>query len=161
MTSGQRLIQLLAPQNDEHILDLGCGLGDLTAHLAASGAHVTGLDCSAVLLEQARHRYPQIEWLCADFLLAEPAQTYDAIFSHAALHWVGRYGETARRLYHSLRPGGRIAVSLGGFTPALAMMEFGLPSAPELEAILHAAGFEAVHLISQPGLLLVTAIRPE
>ncbi len=160
MTSGQRLIELLAPKPGERVLDAGCGIGDLTAQLAASGAQVTGLDHSAVLLEQARHRYPQIAWFQADFLETAPSPAYDAVFSHAALHWIGDYPETARRLYAWLRPGGRIAITAGGVTPALAMMESGLPPAAALEAILLAAGFEAVRVISEPGLLLATASRP-
>lgn len=157
MSSGERLIELLAPQPGEQILDVGCGIGDLTVRLAASGAEVTGLDHSAVLLEQARLRYPRITWLHADFLLAEPSPIYDAVFSHAALHWIGQYAEAARRLHGWLRPGGRIAVSLGGMTPALAMMEAGLPSASGWEEILSAAGFEAVRISSEPGLLLAGA----
>ena len=160
MTSGQRLIELLAPQPGEPILDVGCGIGDLTAQLAASGAKVTGLDHSAVLLEQARLRYPRITWLHADFLFAEPAPIYDAVFSHAALHWIGHYAEAARRLHGWLRPGGRIAVTLGGMTPALAMMGGGLPSASALEDILSAAGFEGVQVNSEPGLLLAAARCP-
>lgn len=160
MTSGQRLIELLAPRPGERILDAGCGLGELTAQLAASGALVTGLDHSAVLLEQARLRYPYVEWICADFLHAGPPETYDAIFSHAALHWMGSYPETAHVLFSWLRPGGRIAVSLGGLPLALVMMESGLPSAAAFEAILRNAGFEAARVMSEPGLLLVTARRP-
>jgi trans-aconitate methyltransferase len=161
VNSGQRLIELLAPQPGEQILDIGCGIGDLTARIAASGAQVTGLDHSAVLLEQARLRYPQITWLHADFLLAEPAPIYDAVFSHAALHWIGHYAEAALLLFDWLRPGGRIAVSLGGMTPALAMMEGDLPSASELEDILSAAGFDAVRVSSEPGLLLAAARCPQ
>lgn len=160
MTSSERLIELLAPQPGEQILDVGCGIGDLTAQIAATGAQVTGLDHSAVLLEQARLRYPRITWIHADFLLAEPAPLYDGVFSHAALHWIGRYAEAAERLHGWLRPGGRMAVSLGGMTPALAMMEGGLPSAKALEEILSAAGFEAVHVDSEPGLLLAAARCP-
>jgi trans-aconitate methyltransferase len=160
VTSGQRLIALLAPQPGEHILDLGCGLGSLTAEIAAAGAHVTGLDHSEILLEQARLRRPRVTWQCADFLLAEPTPAYDAIFAHATLHWIGRYAESARLLYAWLRPGGRIAISLGGVTPALAMMESGLPSAEAYTGMLQAAGFETACVISEPGLLLVTAARP-
>jgi len=160
VTSGERLIALLAPQPGEQILDVGCGIGDLTAQIAATGAQVTGLDHSAVLLEQARLRYPPITWIHADFLLAEPAPIYDAVFSHAALHWIGHYAEAAVRLHGWLRPGGRIAVSLGGLTPALAMMESGLPSATALEGTLRAAGFEVVRIDSEPGLLLAAARWP-
>ena len=160
MTSGQRLLALLAPQPGERILDIGCGIGDLTAQIAQCGAQVTGLDHSAVQLEQARLRYPQVEWICADFRHVEPDHTYDAVFCHAALHWIGNYPEAATLIFRWLRSGGRIAVSLGGVTPALAMMEAGLPSAATFETILRDAGFEAVCLISEPGLLLATASRP-
>lgn len=159
MSSGERLIELLAPQAGERIIDLGCGLGDLTARLAQTGARVTGLDHSAVLLEQARLRYPGIEWLCGDLLEPEPGRACDAIFSHATLHWIGRYAETFGRLTGWVRPGGRIAFSLGGVTPALAMMESGLPPAAELEATLLAAGWESARVIGEPGLLLATARR--
>ena len=44
---GAPLLELLAPQQGQRILDLGCGDGDLTAKIAASGASVLGLDASA------------------------------------------------------------------------------------------------------------------
>ena len=38
------------------VLDLGCGLGDLTAELVARGARVIGIDASEELLSAARSR---------------------------------------------------------------------------------------------------------
>ena len=41
---GADLVEMLAPEPGERILDLGCGTGHLTDRIAAAGAEVTGLD---------------------------------------------------------------------------------------------------------------------
>ena len=53
---GNAVLQLLAPQTGEAILDLGCGDGVLTEKLAAAGAQVLGLDCEGAMLDAARAR---------------------------------------------------------------------------------------------------------
>ncbi len=60
---GQGLVELLAPQAGETILDLGCGTGQLTNQIAQSGARVTGLDHSESLLLSSRLYYPDISFL--------------------------------------------------------------------------------------------------
>ncbi len=48
------VIEWLAAQPGEYILDLGCGDGQLTARIAAMGANVAGVDSSAEMVEAAR-----------------------------------------------------------------------------------------------------------
>jgi 2-polyprenyl-3-methyl-5-hydroxy-6-metoxy-1,4-benzoquinol methylase len=48
------VVDLLAPRPGEHILDLGCGDGVLTAKLASTGCHVIGVDASAAQIHAAR-----------------------------------------------------------------------------------------------------------
>jgi ubiquinone/menaquinone biosynthesis C-methylase UbiE len=43
---GNNLIELLAPKQDEEILDLGCGTGDLAKKLDDLGVNVVGVDHS-------------------------------------------------------------------------------------------------------------------
>ncbi len=50
---GQAVLDLLAAQKGERILDLGCGSGQLTAAIADTGAAVTGLDSSPEMLAEA------------------------------------------------------------------------------------------------------------
>jgi protein-L-isoaspartate O-methyltransferase len=57
---GAELIELLAPQAGERILDLGAGTGHLAARIAEAGAVVTGIDASEVMVEQARRNYPAL-----------------------------------------------------------------------------------------------------
>lgn len=37
---GEGILQLLAAQDGEHILDLGCGTGDIASTLSEKGVHV-------------------------------------------------------------------------------------------------------------------------
>ena len=111
---GQELIELLASQAGERILDLGCGTGHLTSQLALAGASVTGLDVSQSMIEQARKNYTDLEFVkadAADFAFAEP---FDAVFSNAALHWVKRAENVVVCLARALKPGGRFVAEFGG-----------------------------------------------
>ena len=51
---GMPVVELLAPQKGEKILDLGCGDGALTLKLREMGVDVTGVDASAPQIEAAR-----------------------------------------------------------------------------------------------------------
>src|SRR5215510_12444064 len=52
---------------DQTVLDLGCGIGDLAAMLAQRGAHVIGLDMSEELVREARSRQiPDAEFRMTD-----------------------------------------------------------------------------------------------
>ena len=51
------VLELLAPQPHESILDIGCGPGVLAPVVAAAGASYTGVDASARLLAFARHHH--------------------------------------------------------------------------------------------------------
>jgi trans-aconitate methyltransferase len=110
---GNSLIEWLQPQPGEKILDLGCGTGELTARLAASGARITGLDSSASMIESARRNFPEVEFVVANAAsFSLPAQ-FDAVFSNAALHWMLEKEQVAARIYQHLKPGGRLILEMG------------------------------------------------
>jgi SAM-dependent methyltransferase len=48
------------------VLDVGCGLGTLSAAAAARGAAVTGADLADGMLAEARRRHPHVEFVHAD-----------------------------------------------------------------------------------------------
>jgi trans-aconitate methyltransferase len=115
---GEDLIGLLEPRAGERILDVGCGTGELTARIAASGARATGLDSSVDMIAAARSRFadkaPALEFVvadAADFLFPEP---FDAIFSNAALHWVEDVEGAVVCMARALKQGGRFVVEMGG-----------------------------------------------
>lgn len=111
---GEDVIQLLSPQPQENILDLGCGTGQLTAKIAASGAEVLGIDASVTMIEQAKQNYPDLEFTIADAQTFQVHQSFDAVFSNATLHWVREPEAAIQRINHSLKPAGRFVAEFGG-----------------------------------------------
>lgn len=111
---GKGVVELLTPQPGERILDLGCGTGDLANEISASGAHVTGMDDSAEMIERAKSKYPGLTFLAGDGENFDTESPYDAIFSNAALHWMKDADGVVRSVYGALKPGGRFVAEFGG-----------------------------------------------
>ena len=168
------VVDLLAPQPGERILDLGCGDGALTEALAATGAIVTGVDASSALVEAARARsLDSASGFHVDHQNAT-ALTYNnqfnAVFSNAALHWIRDAAAVMRGVHRALRPGGRFVAEMGGHGNIAAirvalqavMAGYGIdaeetaaslfPSPEVYSRLLEAAGFrvESIALIPRP-----------
>ncbi|HWF10043.1 MAG TPA: class I SAM-dependent methyltransferase [Bryobacteraceae bacterium] len=107
------LLDLLDPKPGEHILDLGCGTGHLTAQIAARGAIVTGLDASASMIAQARINYPKIRFVLADAAALEVDELLDAVFSNAVLHWIRDAPPALASVQRALKQGGRFVFEMG------------------------------------------------
>jgi trans-aconitate methyltransferase len=107
------VIEWLAAQPGERILDLGCGDGQLTQRIAAAGAQVAGIDASAEMAASARARGVAAEVANAE-ALPHAAGTFDAVFSNAALHWVRNQDAMLAEVYRVLKPGGRFVAEMGG-----------------------------------------------
>src|SRR5882724_1016627 len=101
------LIDLLAPQPGERVLDLGCGTGDLTQQLADAGARPFGLDASSDMVSAARRKHPNLSFEVGDGQELRFDREFDAVFSNAALHWMPRAADVAAGVARALRPGGR------------------------------------------------------
>lgn len=112
--AGSSLVDVLAPRSGEVILDLGCGTGELTAAIAARGAHVFGVDGSMDMIARARHRHPELDFSVSDAAALEVDKPLDAVFSNAALHWMTHQDDVLRRVCACLRPGGRLVAEMGG-----------------------------------------------
>src|SRR5450631_612901 len=79
---GENLVELLEPQPVERILDLGCGSGQLTAKIAASGAEVWGIDQSPEMIAEARRNFPGLRFDVGDAASFTVPQPFDAVFSN-------------------------------------------------------------------------------
>ncbi len=106
------MLDWLAPQAGERILDLGCGDGALTERLVAAGAEVTGTDFSPDMVAGARARGLDARVLDGHALDYDAA--FDAVFSNAALHWMTRPDAVIAGVARALRPGGRFVAEFGG-----------------------------------------------
>ena len=168
---GAGVVDLLAPQPGERVLDLGCGTGGLTAEIAAAGADTVGIDASTAMIARAKELYPGLRFEVAggeDFTVETPV---DAVFSNAALHWMSPPEAVAAAVLRALKPGGRFVAEMGGkgniriLVEAIyrALDEEGIPqeqirnpwyfaSIGEYGSLLERAGFEVVlmHLFDRP-----------
>ena len=111
---GEDVVDLLDPNAGERILDLGCGTGHLTQQIAEAGATAVGLDQSAEMVAAAREQYPDCEFVHADAREFTVDESFDAVFSNAALHWIAEQDAVLASVVDALRPGGRLVVELGG-----------------------------------------------
>jgi len=111
---GRDLLAQLAPQAGERILDVGCGTGQLTAEIAASGAHALGIDSAASMIGQARRNFPELRFEQADVTALSYRDEFDAVFSNATLHWVRDADRAAAGIRRALKPGGRFVAEFGG-----------------------------------------------
>ena len=109
---GAPLIELLAPQPGERILDLGCGDGALTEKLAACGCTVVGVDGSAEQIAATRARRLDARVMNGEALDFD--RQFDAVFSNAALHWMKRADAVIDGVRRALKPGGRFVAEMGG-----------------------------------------------
>ena len=98
---------------EDRVLDLGCGLGDLTADLAGVAASVVGVDVAEAALRRARSRHPGLPFVLAEIDGKLPLQdnAFDVVWSSEVIEHVAdtaRWLSEARRV---LRPGGRLLLT--------------------------------------------------
>jgi trans-aconitate methyltransferase len=155
---------LLRPQKNELILDIGCGTGDLANQIADSGAKVCGIDTSESMLEQAKRKYPDIQFRVADASNFTFKETFDAVFSNATLHWVKEPQNALICIWNALIPGGRFITEFGGMGNVQAIVkaiiesigEFGLsfdpancpwyfPSIAQYTTLMEEVGFRVTY----------------
>ncbi|MBR7836555.1 methyltransferase domain-containing protein [Actinospica durhamensis] len=93
------------------VADLGCGPGLVTAHLAALGVDVFGLDLSPRMVDAARRRFPDLDFAVGSMTALDvPDGSLGAILAWFSTHHMppemlaGVFAEFAR----TLAPGGRL-----------------------------------------------------
>jgi len=109
---GAPLVELLAPQPGQRVLDLGCGDGELTRKLVDLGCAVVAIDSSPEQVEGARRLGLNARVGNGEDL--EFDGVFDAVFSNAALHWMKRADRVIAGVHRALRPGGRFVAECGG-----------------------------------------------
>jgi demethylmenaquinone methyltransferase/2-methoxy-6-polyprenyl-1,4-benzoquinol methylase len=93
------------------VLDAACGTGDLAIIAGKAGAAVTGVDFSEPMLERARRKAPELEWVRGDLLeLPFADETFDAATVGFGVRNVSDLALALAELRRVLRPGGRLAI---------------------------------------------------
>lgn len=116
------LLARVAVDAPANVADLGCGPGNSTALLTERfpAARVIGIDSSAAMLNQARQRLPEVDFIAGDIGAAVTASggawrdegPFDLLFANAALQWVPDHAALLPQLADLLNPGGVLAVQM-------------------------------------------------
>lgn len=113
--TGRRLVARIDVGDDDDVLDVACGTGNAGIPAAQTGAHVTGLDLTAELLDVARARAAtagvEVDWRegDAEAILFEDAR-FDVVLSTFGCMFAPRHEVVADEIARVLRPGGRIGL---------------------------------------------------
>ncbi len=97
-----------------HVLEIGCGTGQLTRSLLARGLRVTAVEPGEQLIARARDQLAgagEVQFVGARFEEAPlPDAHYQAVFSASAIHWVDP-DASWRKIADALVDGGTVALA--------------------------------------------------
>ena len=123
--------RLLSLNENDAVLDLGCGHGRISNELARHGAHISGLDSSEFFLDVAREEAQKagvvVDYVKGDMRSLPWHEKFDAIFC-----WYTTYGyfsdsdniEVLRQAFKALKQGGRLLIEQ---THRNALLRRGMP----------------------------------
>ena len=118
---GTELLSKLGLKGNEHVLDVGCGDGILTASMAKMLPHgmAVGVDISEEMIALAEKNFPQrdnpnLRFITKDARKLDFDGEFDAVFSNACLHWIIDHSTVLQGIKRSLKDSGKMLVQMGG-----------------------------------------------
>ncbi len=112
---GEIAIKKLNPLSSESILDVGCGIGNLTAKIAVKTGlgKVVGIDIDKNMISYAKqtNNLKNLSYTQLDGIEIVFQNEFDAVFSNIVLHWVKELPLLLEKLYNALKQGGRIQIA--------------------------------------------------
>lgn len=117
--AGLFLLDRLALAPGMHVLDVGCGPGNLTAHIAqlvGDKAHVVGVDPSKERIAIAKETYKAAANLSfhvgrAEDLSPFATGSFDVVLVNSTLHWVQDQPLAIEEFARVLKQGGKVGIS--------------------------------------------------
>lgn len=174
--AARHVVERAAIAPGERVLDLACGTGNAALLAAAAGARVTGLDSAPRLVEVARERVPDAEFVVGDALdLPFDDGAFDAVLSVFGVIFVPDPARAIAEIVRVLAPRGRALLSAwcpeGPVTSMVGVLGRGLaaagaPSRPrfawhEPEAVAELAAAHGATVDAEDGSLAIEAESPE
>lgn len=108
------LFGMLGAKPGMHILDVGCGTGNMAIKLAEMGVQVTGIDASEEMLkiarEKAEKRGLSISFFQKDITEAGWKDHFDGVCSNTAFEFIECKEKAVEKMLEVVKPGGRVAV---------------------------------------------------
>ncbi|HEV7427593.1 MAG TPA: methyltransferase domain-containing protein [Thermoanaerobaculia bacterium] len=104
---------LIERRDNMHIVDLGCGTGELTRelHEQLSASETLGVDSSQSMLQKASSS-GTLRFELGDMESFESDRPFDLVFSNAALHWIPDHERLFARLMTLVAANGQLAVQM-------------------------------------------------
>ncbi|MEM7111175.1 MAG: class I SAM-dependent methyltransferase [Chloroflexota bacterium] len=145
LTTIEPMIDWLCAGQSPTVLDAGCGHGEPALLFATRGCQVDAVDANAAVLEAALKLIRQIPFPGQVRLrrgdmaqLPDVDDTFDLVWSSAALHHAVDKVAAVHELRRVLRPGGQLAIREGGLPLQFLPLDIGLGE-PGLQARLQVA----------------------
>ena len=111
----QYVLGLPELNNHTKLLDVGCGSGLFSSKAAALGNHVTGIDASEPLIEQAKKRIPSVTFLTGEMeTLPFDNETFDVVCGFNSFQYAEDVKNALTEAKRILKAGGLFAVMIWG-----------------------------------------------
>ena len=110
---GKGLLEFIPGNDEQVILDLGCGTGVLTVQLADLCNKVVGVDSSQSMIDKAKQQFSNIEFRVCDALALPFKNEFDVVFSNAVFHWISDHNALLKNIHEVLKPQGLLVCEFG------------------------------------------------
>ena len=113
------LMEIVGLVSEDIVLDVACGTGIVACAFARTARHVTGIDITPAMLEQAQRLSQQagltnVLWLQGDIeTLPFPGDSFSLVLSRYAFHHFLNPGLVLSEMVRVCRPGGRVLIADG------------------------------------------------
>lgn len=121
--NGLILVEKLGIKAGYNVLDIGCGTGRLTLHVAGitgPGRRIVGIDPSVQRIKVAQRKvgdtpYPDISFEIgsSNDLYRFEDDSFDIVYLNIVLHWILEKEDALAQIYSVLKPGGRLGITMG------------------------------------------------
>ena len=109
----RKTLQELQLNENEDVLDAGCGAGMFSSLAIKTGANVMGVDAAPALLEVARKRNPNNTFLEEDLeSLPFADESFDVVAGFNSFQYAGSFENALKEAKRTLRPGGKLVIAI-------------------------------------------------
>jgi ubiquinone/menaquinone biosynthesis C-methylase UbiE len=111
-SAAERLIALLKIKNDESVIDIACGPGNIAAQIKkATTGRVLCIDVSYGMIHQAMKYHPELECRQTSVEDMNIDNEFDVAFCNSALQWFDKPDSAMAAVYKCLKDRGRLGLS--------------------------------------------------